>query len=157
MIDTKSFLCNHTPTRASPATRCPARQRIHLTFRLRMLAALASDLNITWISWRVSSPEGRGRVTSSATSFAASSNYKGQNRGYYGGVTVRHQGRSHKATASACQVAELFRPYQLQVLRRLFVQIVSEIFIKAGQVLHLHLHPVLTQVIMPFKLIPGRQ
>lgn len=44
-----------------------------------MLAALASDLSMTWMSWRVSSPEGRGRVTSSATSFAASSNYKGNN------------------------------------------------------------------------------
>lgn len=60
-------------------------------------------------------------------------------------------------TRSALHVANLLHPYQLQVLCWLLVQIVSEIFVKAGQILHLHLHPVLTQIIVPFKLIPGRQ
>lgn len=43
------------------------------TLRLRMEAWWASLLSITWISCTASSPTGRGRVTSSATSFAASS------------------------------------------------------------------------------------
>lgn len=46
------------------------------TFRLRMLEGLASDLSMTWMSWSTSSPEGRGRVTSSATSLAASSSWR---------------------------------------------------------------------------------
>lgn len=43
------------------------------TLRLRMEAWWASLFSITWISCTASSPIGRGRVTSSATSFAASS------------------------------------------------------------------------------------
>lgn len=43
------------------------------TFRIRMPDGLASDLSMTWMSWSCSSPAGRGRVTSSATSLAASS------------------------------------------------------------------------------------
>uniref|UniRef100_A0A8B9BFN9 Uncharacterized protein n=1 Tax=Anser brachyrhynchus TaxID=132585 RepID=A0A8B9BFN9_9AVES len=53
--------------------------------------------------------------------------------------------------------AQSLHPYQLQVLSGLLVQVVSEIFIEAGQVLHLHLHPVLTQVVVPLELIPARQ
>lgn len=129
---------------------------MHFTFRLRMLAALASDFSITWMSWSVSSPKGRGRVTSSATSFAASSSYKGNEQAVRG-ILQYIVRAALTLTMSARQVANLLCPYQLQVLCWLLVQIVSEIFIKAGQVLHLHLHPVLMQVIVPFKLIPGRQ
>lgn len=46
------------------------------TFRLRIEAWCASLFNMTWMSCIVSSPMGRGRVTSSATSLAASSSYK---------------------------------------------------------------------------------
>lgn len=44
-----------------------------LTLRLRMEAGWASLFSMTWISCTVSSPRGLGRVTSSATSWAASS------------------------------------------------------------------------------------
>lgn len=60
-------------------------------------------------------------------------------------------------TMSVHQATQPLHPYQLQVLRGLLVQVVSEIFIKAGQVLHLHLHPVLAQVVVPLELIPVRQ
>lgn len=44
--------------------------------------------------------------------------------------------------------------HQLQVLGWLFMQIVSQFLVKAGQVLHLHLDPVFTQVVMPLEFIP---
>ena len=77
------------------------------TFRLRMLDGLASDLSMTWMSWSTSSPAGRGRVTSSATSLAASSSWRGG-----GGQAVSEQsgaspgglwgaGRSHSPAANA--------------------------------------------------------
>lgn len=47
--------------------------------------------------------------------------------------------------------------YQLQVFCRLLVQVVCQVFIKACQVLHLHLNPVLPQVVMPFELISETQ
>lgn len=43
----------------------------------------------------------------------------------------------------------------MQVLGRLLVQVVSQILIEAGQVLHLHLNPVLSQVVMAFEFIPA--
>lgn len=46
--------------------------------------------------------------------------------------------------------------HQLQVLGRLFIQVVSQFLVKAGQVLHLHLDPVFTQVVMSLELIPLR-
>ena len=45
--------------------------------------------------------------------------------------------------------------HQLQVFGWLLVQVVSQLLIEAGQVLHLHLDPVLPQVIMPLEFIPG--
>lgn len=44
--------------------------------------------------------------------------------------------------------------HQLQVLGWLFVQVVSQFLVEAGQVLHLHLDPVFTQVVMTLELIP---
>lgn len=44
--------------------------------------------------------------------------------------------------------------HQLQVLGWLFIQVVCQFLVKAGQVLHLHLDPVFTQVVMPFEFIP---
>jgi len=106
--------CDDTQTRTGPATRCPARRPIRLTFRLRMLAALASDRSMTWMSWRVSSPEGRGRVTSSATSFAASSSYEGNNRAVTGILqcTIRAA-----LTTRRCQRARLPAPSVLTSCR----------------------------------------
>lgn len=49
-----------------------------LTFRLRMEDGWASLFSMTCMSCTVSSPSGRGRVTSSATSCAASSNCQSQ-------------------------------------------------------------------------------
>lgn len=60
-------------------------------------------------------------------------------------------------TVSVHHATQSLHPYQLQVLSGLLVQVVSEIFIEAGQVLHLHLHPVLAQVVVPLELIPARQ
>lgn len=45
--------------------------------------------------------------------------------------------------------------HQLQVFGWLLVQVVSQLLVEAGQVLHLHLDPVLPQVIMPLEFIPG--
>lgn len=44
--------------------------------------------------------------------------------------------------------------HQLQVLGWLFIQVICQFLVKAGQVLHLHLDPVFTQVVMPFEFIP---
>lgn len=44
--------------------------------------------------------------------------------------------------------------HELQVLGWLFIQVVCQFLVKAGQVLHLHLDPVFTQVVMPFEFIP---
>lgn len=44
--------------------------------------------------------------------------------------------------------------HQLQVLCRLLVQVVSQVLIEASQVLHLHLDPILAQVVMALELIP---
>ena len=84
-------------------------------------------------------------MTSSATSFAASSSYK------------ENSCQDHPHTTTAAHHVSHSIPYQLQVLSGLLVQIVGQILIKAGQVLHLHLHPVLAQVVVPLELIPARQ
>lgn len=44
--------------------------------------------------------------------------------------------------------------HQLQVLSWLFIQVISQFLVKAGQVFHFHLDPVFTQVVMPLEFIP---
>lgn len=44
--------------------------------------------------------------------------------------------------------------HQLQVLGWLFIQVISQFLVKAGQVFHFHLDPVFTQVVMPLEFIP---
>lgn len=43
--------------------------------------------------------------------------------------------------------------YQLKVLCGLLIKIVSKILIKTGQMFHLHLNPVLSEVIVPLEFI----
>lgn len=114
------------------------------TFRLRTLHGLASDLSMTWMSWSTSSPVGRGRVTSSATSLAASSSWRGRRAQAVG-----------DRPGPVLQSSGICPTHQLQVLSWLLVQVVSQVLVKAGQVLHLHLDPVFPQVVMPLKFIPG--
>lgn len=47
----------------------------------------------------------------------------------------------------------MFYTHQCQVLSRQLVETVRQILIKAGKVLHLHLHPVLSQGVVSLKLI----
>lgn len=108
-----------------------------------MLDGLASDLSMTWMSWSTSSPLGRGRVTSSATSLAASSSWRGKEQAVSAWRRAARGGAGQRPT------------HQLQMLGRLLVQEVGQVLIKAGQVLHLHLDPVLPQVVMPLEFIPG--
>lgn len=68
-----------------PQTPIRPQLQPRLTLRLRMLAGWASLFSITWMSCTTSSPTGRGLVTSSATSCAASSScgkckYKNKNK-----------------------------------------------------------------------------
>lgn len=50
--------------------------------------------------------------------------------------------------------SEMGATHQLQVLGWLFIQVISQFLVKAGQVFHLHLDPVFTQVVMPLEFIP---
>lgn len=43
--------------------------------------------------------------------------------------------------------------HQRQVLRRQLVQTVGQILVKAGEVLHLHLHPVLPEGVVSLQVI----
>lgn len=54
----------------------------NFTFSSLTLIGLDSECKVIWISWTFSSPTGRGRVTSSAISRAASSNYDVKNNRY---------------------------------------------------------------------------
>lgn len=53
----------------------------------------------------------------------------------------------------AIQDSETGATHQLQVLGWLFVQVVGQLLVKAGQVLHLHLDPIFPQVVMPLEFI----
>lgn len=50
--------------------------------------------------------------------------------------------------------SEMCDTHQLQVLGWLFIQVVSQFLVKAGQVLHFHLDPVFAKVVMPLEFIP---
>lgn len=105
-----------------------------LTLRSLICKGLASECRRTCISCK-SSPSGRGLVTSSAASFAASSNYSK--------ITAaeqdkRKEGESHKRKVICRETGEF----------------ISKLRIKAGQVLHGDRQFVLTEVVVAFQLLP---
>lgn len=83
-----------------------------------------------------SSPSGRGLVTSSAASRAASSNYRKSHRRW-----IRQRARE-------------LQSYKRKVLRREAGKFICKLSIKAGQVLHGDRQFVLAEVVVPLQLLP---
>ena len=76
-------------------------------------------------------------------------------------ITTNCQRRTIEVNKESCEVTELIsgavwssaQTHQWEVLRGQLVETVGQILLKAGEVLHLHLHPVLPQGVVSLQLI----